>query len=157
MKSNFKTFKEADGSFSASGVTKIIPKAEKANSKKIKAIANYCKAYIEKLFSGNMEKPGAGDCFYCQMEFKNEKGETVSLKSDHIALHIKEKYYVPSLLLQAEKQYPMSPIAKSEIACLWEKKPENSLGESMQKLAKEQAYKTLYRFVKLHMNLWSSK
>lgn len=65
-----------------------------------KEIDRYCKSLVAAL---PLPTPGAGDCFYCQ--FTEEKtalplGE-VSKNTDHLREHLKENYFVPSMVWRA--------------------------------------------------------
>lgn len=52
-------------------------------------IKQYCVAYAKALVDGKIERPGAGDCFYCQGHLPGK---------DHLQSHMEEGYLVPSLL-----------------------------------------------------------
>ena len=43
----------------------------------------------------------------------------ISKDVSHILSHIKEKYYVPSLLINAIQEYPVSMIAKAVLGRIW--------------------------------------
>jgi hypothetical protein len=92
----------------------------KRDNVKIKQVNNYVKAYIDKLVKGKIDKPGAGDCFYCQFHTQDNKsmGE-VSDNQDHILSHMQEKYYVPSLLYNAVNKYPVSQMAMWYLSSVW--------------------------------------
>lgn len=61
---------------------------EKAVSMR-KRVNKYAKDYADLLCSGDMDKPGGGDCWCCLMDFGG---------ADHIHSHIKENYFVPSMV-----------------------------------------------------------
>lgn len=93
---------------------KPIDKAQKlynAHKRKVKA---YIDGYAKKLWSGEMEKPSAGDCLYCQLCAGNE-GQIIG-GNEHLFSHIEEKYFVPSLILAAASIVPLSPVEKHDIA-----------------------------------------
>jgi hypothetical protein len=77
--------------------------AEENNKKEIN---KFIDGYMDKLINRELEKPGSGDCFYCQANFNH---------SDHIKSHIEESYYVPSIMFNAIKEFPISPIAQNQI------------------------------------------
>ena len=88
------------------------PKSDKENTKsKQKAkhiteyINNYIKGFVESIEKNGIDDPNYGDCWYCSMVTAEGKplGDCVS-ESDHLISHFKEKYYVPSLLLNAIKE-----------------------------------------------------
>lgn len=87
----------------------------KEHNKLKNKISNYIDNYIDELLKGNIKQPTNGDCWYCIM--KNEKGVPLGelTDSNHINSHIEENYFVPSLLLNAIKLYPVSILAKHSI------------------------------------------
>jgi hypothetical protein len=89
--------------------------AKREMPKKIKTYAN---AFIKKFLAGKIEKPGPGDCFYCALDWRDGNGNKVDPSPDHLISHMKEKYYVPSLLLKActENRDCLSRVAQSVIA-----------------------------------------
>lgn len=73
------------------------PAKYEAKLKVIKKQArDYAKAFVVELQAGRIDYPGSGDCWYCWM-FETD----YITNTDHIHQHIKEKYYVPSLLVNA--------------------------------------------------------
>lgn len=67
---------------------------------KIKAQAKqYAHDYVEALKNGLIDYPNGGDCWACLM--RGPKGQESFPGSGHIQDHINEKYYVPSLLVNA--------------------------------------------------------
>jgi hypothetical protein len=97
---------------------------EKAKRKQLKSIDTFIKVYIEKLASGKLKYPDLGDCFYCQGESNPEiakkmfigeldsSGQLVTkqgIDSDHLLSHIKEKYYVSSIVWSAIRSQCYDP------------------------------------------------
>lgn len=122
------------------------PDIEKQNNKLKKQIRTYAKNFVTEFFNGNVPAPSGGDCWYCY--FVDEKtGKPIS-NSDHLLSHINEKYYVPSLLVHAIKEFPISIIANSCIHSIWygteETKKEITWYES---IAKEQIQKSITRYM----------
>jgi hypothetical protein len=88
-------------------------KEEQQKRKQLKAIDTFIKNYVNKLASGQMDKPGSSDCFICQFEAGDERIEMGTLTKegykpgvfndhgDHLLNHIREKYYVPSIVFNA--------------------------------------------------------
>ncbi|GAG96516.1 unnamed protein product, partial [marine sediment metagenome] len=88
-------------------------KQEQQKRKQLKSIDTFIKNYLDKLTSGQMNKPGAGDCFVCQFEAGDERIEMGTLTKegyepgvfndhgDHLLNHMREKYYVPSIVFNA--------------------------------------------------------
>lgn len=84
-----------------------------------KQIREYSKQFVSELFAGNVPKPSGGDCWYCFLHGKD--GQTWGEKSDnnHLQNHLKEKYYVPSLLVRAIDVIPVFDAAKWCLGDLW--------------------------------------
>lgn len=78
------------------------PKQPTDYETKLKAIKKQAKQYahdfVEALKSGTIDYPSGGDCWACSMRDTN--GHTV-MGTDHLKQHIEDKYYVPSLLVNA--------------------------------------------------------
>jgi len=98
------------------GTTKYLPKKRRELQKKLRKFA---KEYIRELFAGNIPAPSVGDCLYCHRFIDPKTEETVVPPSDHILSHLKERYYVPSLLLRAIEAFPVSPAAESVVSTIW--------------------------------------
>lgn len=92
------------------------PVAEKRKHKFRKRVNKYAKDFIDRLYDGKIPMPSAGDCMYCGMrEVGTNKpmGELsrtpasgvpsrpASQCANHIESHVKERYFVPSLLVNA--------------------------------------------------------
>lgn len=95
--------------------------AEDHTKQVIKQIKAYVDGYIKALLSGNVPAPSGGDCWYCLMV--TDSGQSLGDAThnvDHLDNHFEESYYVPSMLVNAVKQYPMSLFAKSTIGKIWE-------------------------------------
>jgi len=85
----------------------------KALDKKIK---KYVDDFIKELIAGNIPAPSNGDCLYCCM--KDGDGATwgdLSDRKNHILSHMKEKYYVPSLLWNMTEEFGLSMACKHTI------------------------------------------
>lgn len=123
-------------------------KREKENNKLKNKIKTYCKNYIQAFKNGKVKKPSNGDCFYCAMHTVDDNkplGEALN-SSSHILSHFKEKYYVPSLLMNSIKDYDISPIAKSYIHAIWNNKKIDN--DWIEDISLEQIKKSLYRYIK---------
>jgi hypothetical protein len=119
-------------------------KDEQKKRKQLNQIDTFIRNYLNKLTSGKMDKPGAGDCFYCQGEsnqmdrmkfgtLSKEEGFTPGvINPDHLIEHIKRKYYVPSIIWSAIRSecydpdgmfgnpnmtYGLSMVDKHNISC----------------------------------------
>lgn len=95
-----------DGMVIGSGGTPTKPQMPTQYEAKLKAIKKdakeYAHGFVAALKAGTVGMPSGGDCWYCSM-FENTRGgaTTMNVGVDHIREHIKEKYYVPSLLVNA--------------------------------------------------------
>lgn len=63
-----------------------------------KQARTYAKAYVAELQAGQIAYPSSGDCWGCAFATKEH---TEPMGVDHLRQHIKERYYVPSLLVNA--------------------------------------------------------
>jgi hypothetical protein len=89
--------------------------------KKMKQITTFTKSYIHALFQGKISKPGLGDCWYCALhtvEDNKPLGEAINSPS-HLKEHIRQRYYVPSLLWNAIQAFPVSNVAQWTLGGLW--------------------------------------
>jgi len=110
------------------GISGSGPDAKKTRKLR-ERINRFCRDYVAALWAGKVPAPGAGDCFYCQMPercyigtVKDGKLETrQGVHPDHLLSHMREKYYVPSLLNLAAKANPdtISRAAGHQIGHLW--------------------------------------
>lgn len=87
-------------------------------------VREYAKGYMEALEGGKIGAPGNGDCWGCLMV--DEKTGKTAMGSDHLLDHMKERYYVPSLLMNVFKQMNAGVVWKNDAAMLmkmtgWEK------------------------------------
>lgn len=113
-----------------------------------KKIRKYARAFVDELSVGNVPKPSGGDCWFCCFRTTDGNvplGEKVH-DTEHLVSHMDEKYYVPSLLVNALEAYPQSPSCR-HIVGFW-------LGYHGQDctawhgLAKDQASKAITRYMK---------
>lgn len=66
-------------------------------------VQRYARKYVEALRAGKVPAPSAGDCWYCALRTVDKgqpMGEAFQDQS-HILGHIKENYFVPSMLARA--------------------------------------------------------
>jgi len=107
-----------------------------------KQVLKYSKDYIKAFKAGKVPAPNAGDCWGCLM-VDMKTGKT-AIGGDHIREHLREKYYVPSLLLRAVENFPVSQVAKWVIGSHWYggEKFEGSMAD----IGYEQLRKALYRY-----------
>lgn len=93
---------------------------EDGTQKTLKLLRTFVKNYVQELVDGKIDKPSNGDCWYCLMQTEDGKslGEA-SGNTDHILSHFRERYYVPSLLVNAFKfNHRISLMAQDGIARL---------------------------------------
>ena len=116
-----------------------------------KDINKYVKGFMTELVNRRIPQPSGGDCWDCCM--KTEEGRTMGelSKSNHILSHFEEKYYVPSLLMNAIEQFTVSPVANNCIG-YWLKyhEQESGWGESF---GKSQVEKSLKRYLKRQLGM----
>jgi hypothetical protein len=88
------------------------PRKTAAYEKKLAAIKKqarqYAKDYVTELKAGNIAMPSAGDCWGCYFALSNteripvpSRGKAQPFGTSHLHDHMTEKYYVPSLLVNA--------------------------------------------------------
>jgi len=135
------------------GLSKKTQAKNQARLKEVNAlnvrIKKYADGFLEALFACKVPKPSGGDCWHCCLvEEKSGKpwGEEAG-NTEHLTLHFDEDYYVPSLLANAVKKYPISMIASDRVARLMAGEDVSKDG-SMNDIAKEQIHKSLVRYLK---------
>ena len=110
--------------------------------------AKYARDYMAAFDAGKVPAPSGGDCWGCLM--KTADGKTPMGGASHILDHMKEKYYVPSLLARAIERFPVAPVAKMYISDKWAGTDNGSWAAG---IGKEQLYKSLYRYCKAELGL----
>ena len=92
-------------------------------------VAKYAKAFITALQAGKVPAPSNGDCWHCLMTVTSPEadkgkrlGEAGGGKGDHILSHIKENYFVPSLLTRAMEKAGCGPAWLWGLQAKWEGK-----------------------------------
>jgi hypothetical protein len=111
-----------DGSIDGAGEENLdLPKLKRRISK-------YIKDFLAAMDRGEVPAPNNGDCWDCLMVIAEGPNEGRALgemhpsqdESNHVMMHIAEKYYVPSLLMRAVERYSISNVAKWWIASKWD-------------------------------------
>lgn len=92
--------------------TSVVETLKKAETKRRK-LRQYAKGYIKALLDGKVPPPSNADCWYCVFHGMGDRDET------HILSHVREHYYVPSLLTNAIRRFPVSRAAESVLAQVW--------------------------------------
>jgi hypothetical protein len=110
-------------------------------SKLRQAIDRYIKAYLDDLLAGAVPAPGPGDCLYCQWGLP---------EGEHLESHLDESYYVPSLLLRAIEEKPVSPAALWVLAEKWNGGEDASF---VYDLARQQLGASLRRYLRRGLGL----
>lgn len=124
-------------------------KTAKKTAGDVKKIREYCREYMDKFFAYEIPAPSNGDCWGCLM--KTEDGQRpLGRDGDHVRQHIKEKYYVPSLLVASCEAFPVSMIAKNMFAYAWNPDCKDKRQEAgfMVDVSRRQMESSLFRYCK---------
>jgi hypothetical protein len=125
-----------------------------------KQINVYAHKYIQLLMAGKIPAPSCGDCWNCY--FRDTKtGKTMGELSgspDHITGHMKELYYVPSLLIRAIELFPVSKVAQWTLAEVWNKPVPDDMSTirkigSIDTIAAQQLESSLRRYIRRQFRL----
>lgn len=135
------------------------PAEEKRRQRDRARVKGYADQFIRALYNGKLSGDTRGDCLYCQLTVADGpdkgKGWGESVRDgDHIRCHIKEAYYVPSLLYRA-LEWQGSMLMRWEVSALltypdgpeWE--PHRRHKEQYHVLGgriRQQITQTLYRY-----------
>ena len=141
---------EPDGTLSNCGVYNL-DDAKKNNRAKRRA-RQYANSFVDALIAGDVPVPSGGDCWYCCMKTEDGKALGDALKDgEHILAHVEEKYYVPSLLVNAIERFPVSIAARKYISACWNREQphaEEYRNSSWSKgICYQQISKSIYRYV----------
>jgi hypothetical protein len=137
---NAATYFFEDGMIVSAKTGKVNAKPYQPTNKKAKAEAklrkdtlNFVKAYVNALFNGEVERPGPGDCFFCYIVDVEIKKPLPG--HDHLLEHIRESYFVPSMLYNAANDFPglLSVITEDTVARLLEKTEVSDFAVSISK------------------------
>lgn len=118
-------------------------KQQKLRRKALKFVRDYMKAFA----AGRVPAPSAGDCWSCAMFAQKSKPGS---QPDHIHEHIKESYFVPSLLARAIARFPVSPMARWYLSDMW---AGTSNGEHCIAFGQAQLGNSLRRYVRQELGL----
>lgn len=134
-----------DGTFS--GVMTM--KQAKEETKLRGQVRKYAKDFLTALKAGKIPMPSSGDCWFCSL-FKTKENPTFGkTHNDHILSHIKEKYYVPSLAVNALESFGASMAAKSTLWFYMGHENANDWGD----FALEQIEKSIKRYIYRELGL----
>lgn len=134
-----------DGTFSG-----VMTAKQAKDEQKLRAqIRKYASGFIKALQVGRVPLPSSGDCWGCCMKDVNT-GDTV-MGSDHIREHLKKKYYVPSLAVNALKAMGASRAAEETLFALmghpdaanWDPNGNGFITAQIEKTIKRYVYREL--------------
>jgi len=109
-------------------------KADRQYKAKVKAYSQLCANTIP------LDKPDAGDCWYCYMVTQDGQSLGDAFKdTEHLDSHIEESYIVPSLVYHALKQYGNTDFIMSLVF--------NNPNKAMLDIAKQRVQKSVYRYI----------
>lgn len=124
----------------------------RAKLKESKAIRDYAKRYVEALAEKKVPAPNGGDCWMCLMQTKDGQSlGDVSHDTEHLVSHIKENYFVGSLMVRAIEAKPVSLMAKAYLSDLWNNDENGLANSSLGKSMQTQLYKALMRYLMQHL------
>ena len=134
----------ADGTVTGAGSLSDV----RDSAAKRKAIKKYASAFIDALHAGKIPAPSNGDCWYCLMRSADGKtlGENFD-NADHIASHIEEDYYVPSLLTTALERMGSSIAEKQTAMAFMVGKCEHAFAKERDSFVFQGIEKRLYRYI----------
>lgn len=157
-------------------ITGVMDTAEAKRQEKLaKQINRYAAAYIAALCKGDVPRPSGGDCWYCFLRHAGNAtvGQYIARKGEpgrkpgertlgeetggesHLLDHMKDNYYVPSLLARAIELYPVSQAARSILGEVW---GQGTPGYwSKQDFVAKQLQNALRRYMRQQLGLSSSQ
>ncbi len=113
-------------------------------------VSRYADTFVDRLLAGKIPAPSGGDCWHCAMVTAEGNSLGEASHSDHIREHVKEGYYVPSMLNNLADR--LSPIARQDVGYLLglhDHKPSDwSLG-----ITRRQIRSALRRYVGTHTGI----
>lgn len=116
----FEPFADGITVYDSGRVTHAGPAPKKTLAKRAKVRA-YAERFVAKFQAGEIPAPSGRDCWFCLMRTQDGQilGDAMHDR-DHIAQHVKERYYVPSLLANACKAGGISQSAQDYLASFWD-------------------------------------
>ena len=143
----FKDNMEIDKVGNVTGALLVNPEKEKENKKLVKQVNIYIKKYIQAFLNNEIKKPGPGDCFFCQIK---------TIEPSHVIEHMKENYFVPSLLKNAIEHNPVAPVIESFIYQVWIDKVINKEDDKwIISIFEFQVLSSLRKYIKYNLGLAS--
>ena len=97
----------------ARGAKKTVDQAVSESKKMQKKVVKYAEQFVASIDVHDLPSPSLGDCFYCQ--FQTTDGKTIGdiVNGEHLESHMKENYFVPSLLWNALKEDKLHVVQNS--------------------------------------------
>lgn len=144
---------DSDGTVTGAASKTKVKRAQQLN----RMINRYSKTFIERLAAGKVPTPSNGDCWYCALRSQNNLplGEETR-RTDHLDAHLKERYYVPSLLRRAVEVGGASIAARDYLAAIWHGvPPEQANRQDFANHAKDQLRRDLRVYLRRQYGLAS--
>ena len=113
-------------------------------------INQFARGYAAAFVKGDIDSPSGGDCWFCVMMTKG--GESLgdaTGDASHLLSHVQESYFVPALLINAIKAFPVAPLVGSYIRDVW-----NGGGDDCQwiaDVAQRQIRSSVARYLKIKL------
>jgi len=129
--------------------------ADKAKRDLDKAVLQYVDGYVEALFEGKVSAPSGGDCWYCAMQTQDGKPLGEAIKDhQHVLDHVREGYYVPSMVVRACETFGVSIHAKGVLGMIFNSAP-SALADGIDwgNIARSQIHSSLKRYVRRAVGL----
>lgn len=120
-------------------------------AKLVKEINQFASIYMEKLLAGEIPEPSAGDCWYCVMVTTEGKTLGDVANSSHLLEHLRQHYYVPSLVVNAVKEHG-SMADQQALHAIWVAKEFDSFWVSV---FKSNGKRSLVRYFKKQLDIAS--
>jgi len=121
-----------------------------AKEKRIrKAASEYARLFVDALYAGKIPAPSGGDCWHCclrEVGTGEPWGEMIADHS-HVAGHIKERYFVPSLLVNALKAFGASIAATQTAHAFMHGQLEHAFSRDRKDFLASQIQKCIRRYV----------
>lgn len=146
-----------DGTVTLNG-DQVKPYSPEDAKKKLKLknkVDSYVKAFIEKFINHEIPQPGPGDCWLCGLKSSEDNKPWGDSEADHLLNHMKEKYYVPSLLYNAieEDSLGLSINDRHNIAYCWKADGWESQHTFALDITKRHLITTLKRYINKRIGL----
>jgi len=153
----WKSFVFADGCYYQNGRWFNTGGNPKVIDKQRKAVKKYAKAFVKALFDGQVPKPSSGDCWCCGLVITGTQqplGEATKDKN-HILEYIKDNYFVPSLLVNAQKMFGASQTSWRAIGDLWNEPNCKGMNKTFDQTDKQEIEQNIRRYCYRQLGLVS--